>query len=644
MMRYTLFAFLVAVCINPVIGQTKIIAALKKEYQSAQNPNQKLMALFALCEQKNSLNTDSLYKYACLAKEISLVQNDTKNMALGEFYLATSYVKKGALDTAQKIIEANILKLKNNKEYDDALIKLNLLKAQIFIRSNQYKEGIAEIYKILQWAEKHNDTLMQMISKNGIGWANMEMDQKYEALKWLSMALKTTSRIDYHEKNCNIYSNIAAVYNQLQQYDSAEIYINKSIYFSRKIENLFYLANSLNILANIYIDTKRPQLAEALFNEAVSIRKEIGDPFYIVSDLAALADFYAKTSQPSKGITVALQAIDIANKYNLTAKLSLLYEALGENYKVAGKYKDYSKILEKIKSLSDLIYAQNSAEAIADLDARYTLQKKETLINIQKLEIKNKNILIYGSSFLLLFTIIATWQFLKGYRKSQQLKLLKMQAKEKQLSVSAVKYAQEEERKRISRDLHDNIGAYTTVLMANTELLKEQTYTADIQTSAAIVFENAQNIMESIKETVWILNNDVITITDFIDRFKWYAKKMLKPFSEIQITFKEQLEEDPQMSPAEVLHIFRIMQEAMQNALKHAQPKNIFISVRSKETIEIFITNDGDGFDNSNAPQGNGLLNMQHRAKEAGYHLSISSTETGTEVMLKKMIQLLNIN
>lgn len=142
--------------------------------------------------------------------------------------------------------------------------------------------------------------------------------------------------------------------------------------------------------------------------------------------------------------------------------------------------------------------------------------------------------------------------------------------------------------------------------------------------------------MGSLQETIWVLNNDVITLTDFLDKFKLYSKKLLKHFNDIQIIFKEQIEKDFQLSPAEALHLFRIMQEALQNIVKHAQTQIIKVTVESNETILISIKDDGKGFNKNKVTDGNGLLNMQHRAKEAGYHLNILSGEAGTEITLQK--------
>ena len=637
MQRYCfiLFMYFFAGVLN-TYSQTPLIENLKNEILTSKDPEKKLQALFSFCDQKQSLNTDTLCKYAAIAKDISLNQKNILNIAMAEYNIAGCYVKRGLLDTALVICNANILKSKKVKNNVAALIKLTVLKAQIFIRSTKYKEGIAEGYSVLKYAEQNNDTMMEMVAKNAIGWANMEMDQNSEALRWFFLALNTTDNKIYHEKNSNIYSNIAAVYKEIHKIDSAEYFIKKAIVYSRKSQNLFYLANCLNILADIYIVTKREHLAEALLQEALSIRKQIGDPYYIVSDISELALYYASISQPEKGIALSQQGIQIASEFNLVSKLPYLYHALGENYKAAGNYLQYSKTLNKIQALKDSTYVANSAEARAEMDSRYNLEKKENLITVQKLDISRKNLLFYGLIILLFLTSLLTWMFFRSYRKNQQIRLLKMQSDEKMITARAILSAEEKERKRISRDLHDNIGAYATVLLANTEQLIKQASGQSIQQSAENVSLNARNIMGSLQETIWVLNNDIITVTDFIDRFKIYSKKILQPFPEVQMRFKEEIIKNFEMSPAEALHIFRIMQEALQNALKYARPKNIIVIAESNENISITIKDDGTGFDKNNITFGNGLIYIKERAKEAGYNLHVTSTQAGTEIRVEK--------
>jgi signal transduction histidine kinase len=209
-------------------------------------------------------------------------------------------------------------------------------------------------------------------------------------------------------------------------------------------------------------------------------------------------------------------------------------------------------------------------------------------------------------------------------------------ANKKRLRQMEIQQTLQFERERISRDLHDNIGAYATVLIANAEQMNQQASPRGFKQYAQRVSENAKNIMASLKETIWILENDAITITDLTDRFKLYANKAGRNFSETRISFKEQLVKARVLSPAESLNLFRIMQEALQNAFKHANAKNITIFVHSDDNTHISIKDDGVGFDADRTTPGNGLFNIKYRAKEAGYELTIISTEQGTEILLQK--------
>jgi len=185
------------------------------------------------------------------------------------------------------------------------------------------------------------------------------------------------------------------------------------------------------------------------------------------------------------------------------------------------------------------------------------------------------------------------------------------------------------ERERIARDLHDNIGA-------SVENLAQEDSPVIFNQRTQNITENAKSIMASLRETIWILDNDAITITDFIDRFKLYVHKAGRNFAQTQIIFKEYLVNDLVLTPSESLDLFRIMQEILQNAFKHACAKNITVSVNSYHSVCIAIKDDGIGFDANSDYPGNGLFNIKYRAKEAGYSLTIISGERGTEMTLQK--------
>ncbi len=338
-MRWLCLVYLSAFCCLSFLSmaQTKRIDSLKRLIASAPSSSKKLEAILALCEHRQSLNTDTFCFYAAEAKVLSASLHDDKSLAWSEYYIANCLAKKGELDSTLKICNESLEKIHYNNGNENLYVRLSLQKGQVYIKTNQYKDALAVFYKLLGEAEQNNDTLAQIYTKTSLGWVNMEIGKNTEALDWFYKAVQTSG----NEKNLKnygvIYSNMAATYNELNKNDSAVYYIDKAITITRGSEDLQYLANALAIQADIYTDTKRNDLAEKSLSEAVEIRKQIGDPYYVVSDITQLAIFYANNNETGKGIKVCEEGILMARKFNLDSKLPILYNALAENYKVGGQ-------------------------------------------------------------------------------------------------------------------------------------------------------------------------------------------------------------------------------------------------------------------------------------------------------------------
>jgi signal transduction histidine kinase len=634
MFRFLFLWFYLLTLAVQLQAQTSIIDELKKQVYTATNSQEKLQALYALCEQRQSMSTDTLCKYAGMGKDISVVQKDISNIGLAEYYYGYCLVKNGKLDTVIQICNSNISKLKKKGGEVNTLMKLIFLKGHVLVRSNKHKEGLAEYYTLLKKAEQSKDTVMQMVAKNGIGWVNMEMDQNHEALSWFFKALNTSDNQDHHQKNSNIYSNIAAVYKQLNKHDSAEYYVKTAISFASRNQNIFTLANSLNILADIYISTKRPALAEAPLKQALALRKQIGDPFYIVSDMSQLAIYYANISEPQKGIELSRQGIKLAEQYNLSSKLPYLYSALGENYKAAGNHEEYSKTLEVVMNLKDSMYAATSAEARAEMDTRYNVQKQETIIVQQKLDLLRQNYVLYGTLAVIFFGAVISWLLFNNYKKKQKLIMQAVKEEEKLKALQAVMLAEENERRRISADLHDNLGSYASAISANADDLARLSGSVDNQIVNTIK-TNATEIMASLRDTIWVLNKNEILLTSVSDRFKNYIRKIRESYPSLTIETKENIQEDISLSPQNALNLLRIMQEAFHNAIKHSKGNHIIIELNSDNGLQIRIMDNGKGLSTDDSKYGNGFINMQSRAKANGWKLDIKSMKpTGTTVEL----------
>ncbi|MDP3683216.1 MAG: ATP-binding protein, partial [Ignavibacteria bacterium] len=87
------------------------------------------------------------------------------------------------------------------------------------------------------------------------------------------------------------------------------------------------------------------------------------------------------------------------------------------------------------------------------------------------------------------------------------------------------------------------------------------------------------------------------------------------------------------LTSAQLLNLYRIVQEAVQNSIKHAKAKKIVVNFEEEEEGFLMkIKDDGKGFDLQNCERGNGLTNMELRCKEAGGSFLMQTNEQGTTI------------
>jgi len=196
-----------------------------------------------------------------------------------------------------------------------------------------------------------------------------------------------------------------------------------------------------------------------------------------------------------------------------------------------------------------------------------------------------------------------------------------------QQKIQALQMQQEiqHERERISRDLHDNLGAYASAIASDADAIESDTrHDKNILENLKI---NASEIMTNLRDTIWALHKEAITITGISDRLKNYIKKIQGAYPGKEITVSENIKEDKVLSPTFALNVYRIMQEALHNSLKHSSACNINIQINCNPDLNIQISDNGKGIDSNYDRNGFGLQNMRARAKEVNLNLSIEKNE-----------------
>lgn len=254
-------------------------------------------------------------------------------------------------------------------------------------------------------------------------------------------------------------------------------------------------------------------------------------------------------------------------------------------------------------------------------------------------DIEFLNVIFYVFLGFLLMVIIIIIFFYKSRKKiiEKELEKKNLELNYQKELLRAVIITQEEERKRIAQDLHDEISSKLNIVSLNTHLL------------------NTPNISEAkLKE---ITNNIVTLTTKALDSSRTIAHDLLPPVLEkfglhaaidelalefktiksVSVHYKNEIKDDV-ISTEKQLHIFRILQELMNNSIKHGKATEISILLSKKSEINFLIyTDNGVGFDIDDLKnkRGLGMKNIESRVDFIGGKLSLkSSINNGIYVMI----------
>ncbi|MDP4115474.1 MAG: two-component regulator propeller domain-containing protein, partial [Bacteroidota bacterium] len=195
---------------------------------------------------------------------------------------------------------------------------------------------------------------------------------------------------------------------------------------------------------------------------------------------------------------------------------------------------------------------------------------------------------------------------------------------------------------KLSADLHDSIGSGLTEISILSELTAAQVNNSSYDASGNLntISEKARYLIDNMSDIVWVVNPKRDSLNDLILRLKDYYADLL---SAMNISFKTNYSEDIEefkLSMEYKQNLYLLLKEAINNAIKHSECKRITLDVLNDgKYLEILLSDDGKGYDTKELSLGNGLINIEKRAKIIGAQVVISSEMgKGTKILFKGRI------
>jgi len=198
------------------------------------------------------------------------------------------------------------------------------------------------------------------------------------------------------------------------------------------------------------------------------------------------------------------------------------------------------------------------------------------------------------------------------------------------------------ERERISRDLHDNVGSQLTYIISS---LDNMAY-SEMDDSEKATKKNiealsdfARSTMQQLRETIWTLNKETIPVFEVKNKIHGYTERIVSGIEGITLNFSFGEEYSSTLNSIQAVNLFRIVQEAVNNCIKHSNTTILEIKIyeTADKDLVVEINDNGKGFSsgNENEQEQYGIRNMHKRALEMKGTLTLSSQPgMGTSVKL----------
>lgn len=293
-----------------------------------------------------------------------------------------------------------------------------------------------------------------------------------------------------------------------------------------------------------------------------------------------------------------------------------------ENYKLANEY------LENYQMLSDSIYNEETQNKLGELQTKYDVKEKENIILTQKntitqdaLEINKRNSLLtilISALAVLILIVLFVFQRNNIRRKKEEIEF---------------QHKIQSERSRISKDLHDNMGAELTIVSSLIDMQAYGTEKEKDKKELENISDQVRKASALMRDTIWTVSEEKISVSQFGIKIKEFADRTLKP-KNIAVHFTN-TNSELNLRPEATLNLFRIVQEVINNAAKHSQANNFYIENFVSGELQIKLWDDGLGFNKENVEKGYGLNNILSRLHDIKAKLHFESADGKTLYEIK---------
>jgi two-component system NarL family sensor kinase len=581
--------------------------------------------------------------------------------------------------------------------FTKGILKYYAVYGDILSSTGKYDEAIAMSLKAVSIAEQSKNKHFMGAAYNNIAGSYTDLNNVDKALEYYLKAISVYESLNDQKHLSSVYANLMGIFSAIgHSPDEALKYGMKAINVSRAIHNDIVLEEALVNISYVLVRKRKTGEALSMLNEAQAISKKLNDKLYLIAELVAFNEIYIAQGKykmlKKNADEMGTLSVAIGNKNGLAASpyyLALYYfdakdylsASLYDNKALAAaKDDDIPDVQEKAytllsdlalikgdltlyhynRSLSDSLKEKFHSDQLLinkqELETKYNLGKKQVQIDKLNKEKKIQQLTLQkrASYIIVLFLAVAALLIVgmllrNGYRRKQKLLASEKELREQQiqnlekekqlLSAEALMEGQEAERSRLAKDLHDGLGGILTGTKYSLSSMKQNMI---ISAENAAAFEKTMGMLDqSITELRRIAHNMMpesllkLTLDEALQDYCLQVSQS----GALSVTYQSFDVENLAINDTVKINVYRIVQELINNATKHASASTAIVQITFKdEVLGIAVEDNGKGLNIDGLPYADGIgyQNIKSRIDFLKGNMDIQSISgKGTSILIK---------
>lgn len=515
-----------------------------------------------------------------------------------------------------------------------------------YVDADNMALAMQNILNALKIAEKNKFNTILSKSYNELGNIYNDHKQPIKAIEFFKKSIQVSNKYNLYRSAAIAKYNLAGVYlsKGYKNKDTVKMsikIINEGIDLMKKVKDTLSIITFSNGISQAYNDLQDYDSGlQVLKNVEPLIKKTKKESLYVTHFLR-IGKINNDKGNYNEAIRIYNKGLPLAIKNKMHRWTYNYYMGYAETYENLGNYKLANKFNILYSDLRDSLTDSENFKVASDLQNRYENQKKE--IEIIKLKTTNEkkatlNKVLISTAIVLLLLGFLGYKNFRNKQKLQNLKITELEKDKQLLAIDAMLKGQEEERGRIAKDLHDGLGGLLSGTKLSFTNMRENLI---LTPENALQFEKSLNMLDTtiadLRKVAHNLMPEALVKFGLDEALRDFCNS-IQAATTIKVDYQK-LGVERKINTTTQTFIYRIIQELINNAVKHAKAKEILVQLAFTDAkIVITVEDNGKGYDANSIKnkKGDGLNNIDYRVQYLNGTIdTITSPNNGTAVNIE---------